>query len=104
MLKNLDVIIKTGKNQRKKENNSKNEWKIRLIHSLTSMKSLRFSIFTFSSSKMVVLKADIPIQKFFWDKKIFSEGQKKFLAEWKKLNLWGKLCDLKISGKFQQES
>ena len=48
-----DVIIKTGKNETKKKNNSKNELTMKLTHSLTS------TLFTCMSSKTIILKAGV---------------------------------------------
>ena len=46
---NLDVIIKTGKNERKKENNSKNKTTMKLIHSSTSRKFALVYVYIFQS-------------------------------------------------------
>ena len=57
-----DVIFKTRKNQRKKENNSKNESTMKLIHLSTSTKSALVYVYLFQNNYS---KGWIPIQKFF---------------------------------------
>ena len=86
---NLDVIIKTGKNQRKKVNNSKIEPTMKLIHSSASTKSALVYIYPFQDGYS---KDWSPIQKFSMDKKYnFSETRIYFPRVEKNFRRAGKL-------------
>ena len=89
-LQNLDVIIKTGKNQRKKVNNSKIEPTKKLIHSSASTKSALVYIYPFQDGYS--LRLSLPIQKFSMDKKFnFSETRIYFPRVEKNFRRAGKL-------------